>query len=124
MGLTLSPAVILTGLIAGFGALAFALPATRHLGLAIAQIMPKEETDAVSRDTFIGNIAEIIRGEAKIGTPAEAKLKDFTGTVHYLLVEPDTEETTFYQGDKIILVEKNGAVFRGILNTSSALAGS
>jgi len=114
----------LPGLTAGLGALTIALPATRHIGLAIARIMPKEETDAVSHDTFIGNLAEIIRGEAKIGAPAEAKLKDFTGKVHYLLVEPDEDGVVFSQGDKIILVRKNGAVFHGILNTSTALAGN
>ncbi|MEL7130054.1 MAG: YqiJ family protein [Pseudomonadota bacterium] len=111
----------LHGGLAAIGAFAFALPATRHLGLGIAKVMPKEETDAVSRDSFIGQIAKVIRGEAKIGAPAEAKLKDFAGTVHYVLVEPDDEGTVFQQGDDIILVEKNGAIFRGIANTSSAL---
>lgn len=113
--------VYLPGLLAGVIAFAAALPITRHLGLMIARIMPKEETDAVSSDTFIGQIAEIIRGEAKIGTPAEAKLKDFSGQVHYVLVEPDDAEMCFGQGDMIILVEKQGAVFKGILNTSAAL---
>ena len=34
-----------------------ALPVTRHMGLGIAKIMPKEETEAISQRQFIGKIA-------------------------------------------------------------------
>ncbi|MEO9968611.1 MAG: YqiJ family protein [Hyphomonadaceae bacterium] len=108
--------------IAGIAALFVALPLTGKIGHAIARIMPKEETDAVSRDTFIGKVVEIIRGEAKFGQPAEAKFKDYAGTVHYVLVEPDDEATVFSQGDEVLLVRKKGAHFAGIVNTSPALS--
>jgi len=110
------------GWIAGTAALFVALPLTGRIGHAIARIMPKEETDAISRETFIGKVVEIIRGEAKFGQPAEAKFKDFAGTVHYVLVEPDDETTVFKQGDEILLVRKKGAHFAGIVNTSPALS--
>ena len=112
----------LHGAIASGLTLAAALPVTRHLGLGIARIMPKEETDAVSRNTFVGKVATIIRGEAKFGQPAEAKLKDNVGTVHYILVEPDNAHDAFVQGDEVILVEQAGAVYRAIENTSHALS--
>ena len=112
----------LHGALAAVGALFLALPATRHLGLAIARIMPKEETDAVSRNTFVGKVATIIRGEAKFGAPAEAKLKDNLGKVHYVLIEPDNKEDRFTQGDEVILVEQAGAVYRAIANTNAALS--
>ena len=112
----------LHGAIAAGLTLVLALPVTRHLGLAIARIMPKEETDAVSRNTFVGKVATIIRGEAKFGQPAEAKLKDNVGTIHYVLIEPDNEDDRFTQGDEVILVEQAGAVYRAIANTSSALS--
>ena len=110
------------GLIAGIAALFIALPLTGKIGHAIARIMPKEETDAISRDTFFGKVVEIIRGEAKFGRPAEAKFKDYAGTAHYVLVEPDDETTTFKQGDEVLLVSKRGAHFAGIVNTSPALS--
>ena len=103
-------------------AFAGAIFATRYCGLGLARIMPKEETDAVSSDTFIGQVAEILRGEAKIDMPAEAKLKDVKGTTQYILVEPDEGGVVFRSGDTVLLVEKRGAVFRAIANTNSALA--
>ena len=112
----------LHGALAAGGAFFLALPVTRHLGLAIARIMPKEETDAVSRSTFIGKVATIMRGEARIGQPAEAKLQDGAGTVQYVLVEPDNETDAFIQGDEVILVEQAGAVYRAIANTNAALS--
>lgn len=103
-------------------ALMAALPATRFIGLAIARILPKEETDAVSTTSFIGAVAVVFRGEAKRGQPAEARLKDLKGTTQYVLVEPDTDDTTFAQGDEVVLVEISGAIYRAIANHNPALA--
>lgn len=94
---------------------------THYAGRGLARVMPKEETDAVSTDTFIGQVAEILRGEAKIGAPAEAKLKDIKGMTHYVLVEPDVADATFEAGVKVLLVEKRGAVFIAIANPNAAL---
>lgn len=102
-----------------FGA---ALPATRVIGGVIARILPREETDAVSADTFTGRVATIIRGEARKGAPAEAKLTDGHGLTHYILLEPDEEGVAFKEGDEALLVEKTGAVFRGVANTSPLLS--
>lgn len=99
-----------------------ALPTTRYLGLSIAKIMPKEETDAVSRATFVGAVATIIRGEAELGKPAEAKLKDVNGTTHYILVEPDQSGLKFAQGNQVLLVKKSGSIFKAVINTNPVLA--
>lgn len=113
--------VYLPALIVAIVALCAALPTTRHLGLLIARIMPKEETDAVSRQSFIGQVAVILRGNAKIDLPAEAKLKDKFGTAQYILVVPDDADTVLPEGSEVLLVEQQGAVFVGILNTNPAL---
>ena len=99
-----------------------ALPTTRYLGLTISKLMPKEETDAVSRTAFIGAVATIIRGEAERGKPAEAKMKDVNGTTHYILVEPDQIGLKFAQGNEVLLVKKSGSVFQAIINTNPVLA--
>lgn len=96
------------------GALFAALPITRHAGLLFARLMPKEQTDAVSSDTFIGRTAVILRGTASIDNPAEAKLTDALGATHYILVEPDREATRFEQGQEVLLVEKEVAIFKAI----------
>lgn len=98
-----------------------ALPVTRMLSSSVAKILPKEETDAMSTDSFIGRIAVIIRGEARRGTPAEAKLTDAKGTAQYILVEPDEADVVFAADEEILLVEKEGAIFRGTRNSSPAL---
>ena len=101
-----------------------ALPTTRYLGLTISRIMPKEETDAVSRNAFIGAVATIIRGEAEKGKPAEAKLRDVNGTTHYILVEPDQIGLKFAQGNEVLLVKKSGSIFQAVINTNPVLGNS
>lgn len=99
-----------------------ALPAARFLCGGLSRILPREETDAVSSDSFIGRIAEIIRGEARAGAPAEAKLTDAHGRTHYILVEPDSAGAAFRQGSEVLIVEKRGAVFRAAANETPALS--
>jgi hypothetical protein len=108
--------------IAGPVVFAGALPVTRVLGRAVARLLPKEETDAVPASSFVGRVATILRGEAKRGLPAEAKLKDVKGATHYVLVEPDEDGVVFSSGSEVLLVERTGAVFRAIKNPSAALS--
>lgn len=103
-------------------ALVAALFGTRTIGLGMARVMPKEETDAVSSASFVGRVATVIRGTAQAGTPAEAKLRDAKGTVQYILVEPDREKDIFTQNDDVLIVEKKGATYLVIANESTALA--
>jgi hypothetical protein len=98
-----------------------ALFPTRWIGRLVQRFLPKEESDAVSTETFIGKVAIILRGEAASGRPAEAKLKDQHGSSHYLLVEPDDADARFAAGAEVLIVAKTGAVFRAIINPSAAL---
>jgi len=101
-----------------------ALPVTRVIAAAVSRILPREESDAVSSDTFIGRVALIIRGEAKRGAPAEAKVADGKGLTHYILVEPDDAHSSFKEGAEVLLTARNGAVFRAIINNSLSLSQS
>ncbi len=103
-------------------ALAAAIPVTRISGLTLSKLMPKEQTEAVSQRHFIGKVATIIRGKARKGAPAEAKLTDSFGQTHYLLVEPDEETEIFTQGTEVIIIKQMGSKYRAILNTSAALS--
>lgn len=99
-----------------------ALPVVRLLGGALNAIIPKDETDAVSATSFVGRIAIITLGTASAGSPAEAKLTDEHGHTHYIMVEPDEPLLNFEQGSSVLLTEHHGAVFKGIVNSSSAMA--
>lgn len=108
--------------LAAIPAIAVALPFTRIVGGFFARILKREESDVASRDGFVGRVAVVVRGEARRGFPAEAKLRDLQGASHYILVEPDEDEAVFPAGCEVLLVEQAGAVFRAIINPSRALS--
>jgi len=95
-------------------AMAIAVPATRATSRWVARLLPTEETSAVQLDTLVGRIAVIVTGEATSGSPAQARTRDVHGQPHYVMVEPDTAEETFAQGETVILVRRAGATFHAI----------
>lgn len=107
--------------IAGPLAAAVALPFTRVLGGLLARILPGDETTAVSRETLVGRVAVIVTGEAKVGSPAQARVRDAHGQTHYVMVEPDDDGEAFAQGTSVIIVRNAGARFLAIRNESEAL---
>ncbi|MEW5687356.1 MAG: OB-fold-containig protein [Pseudomonadota bacterium] len=92
-------------------ALAAAIPATRASGRALARFLPRDETTAVSRDSLVGRIAVIVTGEAAPGSPAQARTRDIHDQPHYVMVEPDTADETFAEGETVVLVRQAGATF-------------
>lgn len=105
-------------------ALTVAIPSTRWLGLGLAWLIPTEETEATSRQSFIGRIAVVVgAASARKGLPAEAKLADKFGQTHYVRVEPDGDDV-FEPGAEVLLVTQNGSVFRAVRNTNAALSRS
>lgn len=67
-------------------------------------IIPKDETTAIELKELIGLTAEIVVGTAKPNYPAQAKVKDQHGTLHYIMVTP-VMETEYKQGDQVIVYE-------------------
>lgn len=108
---------LLPALVAGGVALIPTLPTTKVLSSALAKILPKDETSAVSHRSLIGRTAEVTLGVAKQNYPAQAKTKDQFGKVHYLMVEPDCPDITFKKGDSVLLVKYENAKFYGIAPT-------
>lgn len=76
------------------------------LGGLIAKVLPKDETSSISNDDLIGYIATITLGKAKKGYPAEAKTQDNFGQTHYFMIEPDSDDITFIQGQKVLILGK------------------
>lgn len=94
---------------------------TRWTALGLARLIPSTETSAVSTDSFVGRIATITLGSARLGQPAQAKLRDQHGQTHYVMVEPDRKEIVLEQGSRVLLVARESGVFRAIMNESDAL---
>ena len=112
----LTPAIL-----ASIPAFIVSLPMLRAATGAIARIVPKDETDAVSEKSFIGRTATIVLGKASPGKPAQAKLQDKHGLTHYVMVEPDEPVEIFEQGTTVLLVDQAGAVFKAIRNRHEIL---
>ena len=94
---------------------------TRWLALAIARIIPREETSAVSRDSFIGRVATITLGSARMGEPTQARLTDTHGQTHYVMVEPDRAADILAEGERVLLVSRVSGVFKAIRAENEAL---
>ncbi len=90
------------------------LPWVRALGLGVARIMPRDETQLASPRSLDGHVGTIVIGTAPTGSPAQAKLRDDVGQTQYVMVEPDQPEDSFNAGDAVLLVSQRGPVFRVI----------
>ena len=109
---------VIASLLAAFVAILM----VRSLGGVLGRVLPSDETSAVSGDSFIGRIAVIIRGTARQGSPAEAKLTDQHGAAHYILLEPDMAAEELMTGEPLLVVARRGATYRAIRNPSSAMS--
>jgi len=83
----------------------------RHMTNIIGKLMPKETTEVVSTDSFLGKKAIILDPIAKRELPARAKIKDIYGEIHYIRVEPMSSEDVFKEGEEVLVIEKSGALF-------------
>ncbi|KQX20238.1 MULTISPECIES: YqiJ family protein [unclassified Sphingomonas] len=91
-----------------------ALPATGGMARLVGRIMPQDETTAIGIDQLVGLHAEILVGTAAQGSPAKARVRDFHGQAHYVMVEPDSPDARFAEGVEVLLVRRENHVFRAI----------
>ena len=98
------------------------LPLVRLGGGVLQAVMPRDETTAVTEDSLLGRIAVITLGTARQNYPAEARVKDQHGYTHYLQLEPDAEGDEFLQGTEVLLLSRQGAVYKGIKNSNPHLS--
>ena len=111
----------LPGSVAWIPVLAMSLPIVHTIGGWIARLMPKDETSAVSRESFVGRMAKIVLGTARRNEPAQARLRDEHGKTHYVMVEPDVDGDELSSGIPVLLVKVDGPRFRAIAAPSEAL---
>lgn len=96
----------LPSFVASLTAFVAAIFLTRAFGAPLARLMPKNETSAVSTNSFAGLVAKITIGKATKDSPAEAVLTDQYNQKHYVLVAPETSDEIFEQSQQVVLVEK------------------
>jgi hypothetical protein len=92
-------------------AAAAALPLTGLGARGLARIMPGDETTAISLDSLVGRKGTITVGTARRGSPAQARVKDVHGQVHYVMVEPYDDAHAFGEGETVRLDRRDGNIF-------------
>ncbi len=95
-------------------ALLLSLYVTHHIGVPLSRLLPKNESSAISNNSFNGLVATITIGTAKQGSPAEASLTDSYKQKHYVLVTPDSDNEEFTQGQQVVLVEKKATFWLAV----------
>lgn len=89
-----------------------ALPVTGAAARVVARVLPGIETTAIERDDLIGRFAEISIGTARVGHPARARVTDEHGQPHQIMVEPDSVDQIFQTGESVLLVKREGDIFK------------
>lgn len=82
------------------------LIATGRLGNSLSRLIPKNQSSAVSVSSFSGQIATIISGTARVGSPAEGRVVDEFNQKHYVLIEPMEPKCKFVAGERVLLIKK------------------
>jgi hypothetical protein len=105
---------LLSPLIAVPAAGVAALPVTGILARGLGRILPRDLTTAIDIDDLAGSGAVIVTGRATRGSPARARVEDRHGQPHYVMAEPDMPDAVLVEGERILLVRREGHVFRAI----------
>lgn len=108
--------VFLPGWLASLPAAFAALSGVRLFGRLFIRWFPGDETQAVSEDSFVGRIAVVTLGTARVGGPAQAKLRDEHGQIHYAMIEPEDAGVEFPTGAEVLLVARKAHVFLAVAN--------
>ena len=90
-----------------------ALPVAGGAARLVAHILPGLETTAIERENLVGLYAEISIGTARVGHPARARVTDLHGQPHQIMVEPDSADQIFQTGESVLLVKREGDIFKG-----------
>ncbi|MGL5667450.1 MAG: YqiJ family protein [Shewanella sp.] len=85
--------------------------ACRYLGRILADLLPKNESTAISLDDLSGYVGIITLGCAMKGMPSEAVVRDKHQQKHYVLVEPETSGIEFASRTQVVLLKREGRVW-------------
>ncbi|KFC87948.1 putative inner membrane protein [Hafnia alvei ATCC 13337] len=85
------------------------LPTLHFIGRWLAPYLPKDESFAVSEDSFIGSMALVTQSAGQPGMSAECKIIDAYGQPHYFLIEPENSDVIFTRGERVLIIAKISA---------------
>jgi hypothetical protein len=85
--------------------------------------MPGDETTAVGLDELVGRRGTITIGTARRGSPAQARVADIHGQVHYVMVEPYDDRQSIGEGETVRLDRRDGHIFIAVGRTDRIESG-
>lgn len=92
---------------------ALALGFARRFGGFIARLMPKSETAAVHSARLGQRRGIISQGTARRGSPAEVRVHDDHGNIHYLRAEPYDDADVIAEGTEVLIIRPRTGPKRG-----------
>ena len=75
--------------------------------------MPSEDSQAISDQDLIGLMAQVQSGTARFDLPAEIRIRDIHGQLHFARGVPETPSESFYAGDEVVITGRRDT--QGIL---------
>lgn len=97
---------VFSAFLVGITAIIFAVYFTKLVAKPLAKLLPKNESSALSNQSFVGLAGKITVGKASFENPAEAVIHDSYQQKHYVLVAPVSPQEVFVAGSDIVLIEK------------------
>jgi hypothetical protein len=109
---------VLGGQLAWFLAVGLAVPPTlivgRWFARTLARIVPKTETSAINRRSLGGRIGVISQGTAREDSPAQARVRDGHGNMHFVRVIPADAGVELPAGTEVLVMSGPTPVLRAI----------
>ena len=102
-------------------AFVISMPFVRIFTNIMQKIMPKDESSALSEESFVGQMATITLGIASKNSPAEGKVIDKHGQTHYFMIQPELDQEKFNQGETVLLSKPSSNGFFAIKTTHTSL---
>lgn len=107
--------------IAAGGALVLGLIANVFFSGVVAGIFPEYESTVIDSADLLRHRATVLEGTARRGYPARAKVTDYHGQAHYVMVEPHDDSVVIAAGETGMLVRKDGPLFYMLSEAAPAL---
>ncbi|MGF1625609.1 MAG: OB-fold-containig protein [Alphaproteobacteria bacterium] len=96
------------------GALAVGLTVAKRFSRAMANLLPRVQTEAVSEGRLGGRVGVVTVGTARAGRPAEAKVTDHFGNIHYIRVVPLKAGDELPAGTEIAVMRGKNRIYRAM----------
>jgi hypothetical protein len=97
--------------IASGGALVAGLVENAFVSRIFAAVIPSYESTVIDSAELLRRRATVLEGTARRGAPARAKVVDYHGQAHYVMVEPHDDDGAVTAGETGLLVRREGPLF-------------